>query len=56
MEKVEFNNHADPVTVLKAVLATTASSNSNYADGYRDGLRFAISILIISDSAEQKSL
>lgn len=51
MEKVNFNDHADPVSILKAMIAVT-TSESDYADGYRDGLRYAISILTIADTTE----
>lgn len=51
MEKDSFNDHTDPVSVLKAMIAVT-TSESDYADGYRDGLRHAISILTIADATD----
>lgn len=51
MEKVNFNDHTDPVSVLKAMIAVT-TSESDYANGYRDGLRYAISVLDIADTTE----
>lgn len=55
MEKDRFNDHADPVTVLNALIAITTSED-DYANGYRDGLRRAISILTIADTTEKDTL
>lgn len=55
MERVDFNDHADPISVLKAMIAVT-TSDSDYADGYRDGLRYAISLLTIADTTEKDTI
>lgn len=55
MEKVNFNDHTDPVSVLKAMIAITTSED-DYANGYRDGLRRAISILTIADTTKKDTL
>ena len=52
MERDSFNDHTDPVSVLKAMIAITTSED-DYANGYRDGLRRAISILTIADTTEK---
>ena len=51
MEKDSFNDHADPVSVLKAMIAITTSED-DYANGFRDGLRYAILVLTIADTIE----
>jgi len=44
MDEININDHSDPVTVLRALIAAT-NSNDQYSKGFRNALRFAIAVL-----------
>jgi len=44
MDKLEYNDHSDSLTALKAALVTT-NTDDEYSKGFRNALRFAISVL-----------
>jgi len=48
MNKLEVNDHSDPITALKAMIVTTGGDD-DYSKGLRNGLRLAVAILTDSE-------